>query len=155
MSASKHNGMIIFCQSNQTSSFSIYTQQLTPNESNSVKLNVIKREQESPHMSNRIRQILSQEGECVATESWCERREDQAQSNRQTAARLLLCCTGSSPNHTNQRPAKVTHSAPFHLNSRARYSIKARHSNIFSTYSPTFIIWDIPICWSLGGRDMI
>lgn len=76
----------------------------------------------------------------LATESWCE-REEQAQSNSQTTARLLLCCTGSSPNHTNQKPAKVTHSTPFNLDSCTSYSTKTRHTSTFSTYSPTFFIW--------------
>lgn len=77
----------------------------------------------------------------LATESWCE-REEQAQSNSQTIARLLLCCTGSSPNHTNQKPAKVTHSTPFNLDSCTSYSTKTRHTRTFSTYLPKFFIWD-------------
>lgn len=68
-----------------------------------------------------------------------------------TTARLLLCCTGSSPNHTNQRPAKVTHSTPFNLDSCTSYSTKTKHSSKFSTNSPTFLIWDSPIC-SVSGR---
>lgn len=87
----------------------------------------------------------------LAAEGWCE-REEQAQSNSQTTARLLLCCTGSSPNHTNQRPAKVTHSTPFNLDSCTSYRNKTRHSSTFSTHSPTFFVWDSPICWSGRGR---
>lgn len=56
---------------------------------------------------------------------------------------------GSSPNHTNQRPAKVTHSTPFNLDSCTGYSSvwDEAQRHIFNT----FFNWDSPIC-SVSGR---
>lgn len=57
-----------------------------------------------------------------------------------TAASLPLCSTGSSPNHTDQGPAKATHSTPFNLDSCTSYSAQTGLSSKSPTHSPTFFI---------------
>lgn len=56
-------------------------------------------------------------------------------ANFSTPASLLLCCTGRSPNHTDQKPAKLTHTAPFNLDFCTSCSTQTRQSSKFSTRS--------------------